>query len=233
MRNNTRNKKGDFGKLNESYISPFEIGQLKEINSFYVKYVKRLIDIVIALIAVIITIPINIILAIITIFDVGFPIFFIHERPGLSEKPFKMVKFRNMNNDTDSSGRLLSPPERITKWGSFVRKTSLDELLQFWMVLFGKMSIIGPRPLLMEYLPRYSTEQHRRHSVKPGLECPIINGNGNINNWEDRLNNDLWYVDNISFVTDLMMFVGIIKLVFNTERMMVRSKTIDDTFKGK
>ena len=157
-----------FGALKERYVNKFETGEIEIVNTFYVRVIKRLIDILVSLPAVIITFPINLIIGIITFFDVGSPIFFTQERPGLGEQPFTIVKFRNMTNDKDSEGNLLPANQRVTKFGKFVRKTSLDELLQFWLILQGKMSIIGPRPLLMSYLPRYNLRQHKRHALSQG-----------------------------------------------------------------
>ena len=218
-----------FGALNQDYTSPFETGELKVKKTFYVVVVKRFFDIVISLIAVVVTLPINLIMAIITFFTLGNPIIFSHYRPGLGEKLFKMVKFRNMTNEKDEKGELLPPDQRVTKVGAFFRKTSLDELLQFWLILIGKMSIIGPRPLLVYYLPGYSKKQHLRHSVKPGLECPLPVYKGEVT-WEDRLNNDIWYAENVSFVTDIKMVFRLIKLVFNTDRAKTRSEKIDKSF---
>lgn len=222
-----------FGELNENFISPFVTGELAIKQTFYVKYVKRLIDIIFSLTAILLTLPVNLLIAAATFVDVGRPIFFVHERPGLGEKPFKMVKFRNMTNETNENNELLPAAERITRLGKFLRKTSLDELLQFWLILGGKMSIIGPRPLLMKYLPRYSKRQHQRHAVRPGLECPLPDyRNANIT-WEERLENDVWYVENISFKTDCIMIFRLIKLVFNKKRAGIRSEKIDGEFTGE
>lgn len=220
---------GYFGALEEEYESLYDIGQLHIKETFYSKYVKRLLDILISLAAVIVTFPINIVIGIATYFSLGRPIFFVHERPGLGEKPFKVVKFRNMTNEMDSAGRLLPPAKRVTVLGNFFRRTSLDELLEFWLILTGKMSIIGPRPLLMSYLPRYNARQHLRHAVKPGLECPLPEYAGEIS-WETRLENDVWYVENISFKTDCIMFCRLIKLVFNRRRSTLRGEKIDSEF---
>lgn len=221
-----------FGALHEDYVNPFETGEIKIVNTFYVKYVKRGIDIIISLLAVIITLPINIVIGIITFFDLGPPILFMHERPGLGEQPFTMVKFRNMTNDTDDNGKLLPASERVTKIGKFLRQTSLDELLQFWLILQGKVSIIGPRPLLMSYLPRYDKKQHKRHAVKPGLECPLPNYSSESTSWEERFENDVWYVEHVSFKTDVIMMFRLIKLVFNNDRNKVRGEKIDKDFGG-
>lgn len=222
-----------FGELNENFISPFMTGELSIKQTIYVKYVKRLIDIVFSLAAILLTLPVNLLIAAATFVDVGSPIFFVHERPGVGEKPFKMVKFRNMTNETDENNELLPASERITRLGKFLRKTSLDELLQFWLILIGKMSIIGPRPLLMKYLPRYSKRQHLRHAVRPGLECPLPDYRKAIITWEERLQNDVWYVENISFKTDCIMIFRLIKLVFNKKRAGIRSEKIDGEFTGE
>ena len=221
-----------FGALHEEYTSPFDTGQLQIVDTFYVKYVKRFFDIIFSFVALVILSPINIVIFVVTLLDVGTPVFFAQERPGLAEKPIKIVKFRNMTNDVDENGKLLPPDQRITKAGHFIRKYSLDELLQFWLIFTGKMSIIGPRPLLMVYLPRYNLRQHERHCVKPGLECPLANYENENVLWEDRLENDVWYVHNISFKTDLIMLIRLIKLVFNKKRSIVRSEKIDNEFIG-
>ncbi len=224
---------GYFGALYEDYTNPYETGEIEIVDSFYVNYIKRTLDIIISLIAVIFTLPINLVIGIITFFDLGSPIFFSHERPGLCEKPFRMVKFRNMTNETDSEGNLLSPSERVTKIGKFFRKTSLDELLQFWLILQGKMSLIGPRPLLMSYLPRYDLRQHKRHAVRPGLECPLASYPPEGASWEERIENDVWYVEHVSFKTDIIMMFRLVKLVFNPNRSKVRSEKIDSEFSKK
>lgn len=225
-------KKDYFGSLNENYISPFECGELKIKKSFYVTFVKRVIDILMVFPLLILTLPINTLIAVITFFDVGNPIIFIQERPGLGEEPFTIVKFRNMTNAKDENGNLLPPAERITKFGKFVRKTSLDELLQLWLIFVGKMSIIGPRPLLMEYLPRYNKQQHMRHAVRPGLECPMVYSDEEAITWEKRFENDIWYVENVSFKTDCKMFFRLILLVFDKKRAGVRGVTVDTAFMG-
>lgn len=191
--------------------------------NFYSLYGKRMLDILFGGIGVVLTLPINLVLAILTLFDVGFPIIFKQERIGLNNKPFTLVKFRNMTNETDANGKLLPASERVTKFGKFVRKMSLDELLQFWLILIGKMSIIGPRPLVKSYLPQY-TERHRmRHVVRPGLECPPHAKNVQIFTWDDRFENDIWYVEHISFCTDIKMLFQMLRLVFNKKNNSVRS----------
>ena len=197
-----------YGELEETFISPFMTGEIRIKHTFYIRYVKRAIDIIVSSAAILLTLPVNILIAAATLMDVGKPVFFIHERPGVGERPFKMIKFRNMTNETDENGELLPASERITKLGKFLRKTSLDELLQFWLIFIGKMSIIGPRPLLMKYLPRYSKR-------------------------EERLENDVWYVEHISFKTDCIMICRLFKLVFNRKSAGIRSEKIDGEFIGE
>ena len=178
-------------------------------DSFYVKYGKRAIDIFISAIALIVSLPINAIIASVTLIDVGFPVLFSQRRVGKNGKIFKLYKFRNMTNDTDEKGVLLPASLRVTKWGRFVRKTSLDELLNFWNVFIGDMSLIGPRPLLEEYEPYFSERHRQRHLIRGGLDCPIHDGKDRT--WQNRLENDVWYVQNVSLKTDLFLIGCLIK----------------------
>lgn len=182
---------------------------------FYTNIGKRLLDIIIGGLAFIITLLVNVVIGIVTFFDVGSPIFFSQERIGKGGKLFKLTKFRNMTNETNEHGVLLSPEERVTKWGRFVRKTSLDELLNFWNVVKGDMSIIGPRPLSKKYYDRFSADHQQRHMVRPGLECPFHDVSLANQGWQGRFDNDIWYVENISFATDLKMFFLLIKKTFS------------------
>jgi len=181
----------------------------------YPRYIKRVLDIVISFCACIVTLPINLILGICTYFDVGSPVFFFQKRPGRNGDLFTIVKFRNMRNAYDANGIPLPISQRVTKFGSFVRKTSLDELLNFWSILKGDMSVIGPRPLADIYLDRYSERHKMRHAVRPGLECPNIRTNEYGSGWHDQFENDIWYVENISFVTDCKMVFGLIRITFD------------------
>ncbi len=184
-------------------------------NTIYTRYVKRIIDIVVSLLAVIVTLPINIIIAAVTFFDVGSPIFFKQNRVGKDAKIFNLIKFRNMTNKTDENGILLPAKQRVTKWGKFVRKTSLDELLNFYSVLKGDMSLIGPRPLPESYLSRYSDRHKMRLCVRPGLECPPVDIANYDGSWECRFENDIWYVENVSFLTDCYMVIKLFQFAFN------------------
>lgn len=184
-------------------------------NTFYVRYGKRLLDIVISGTALFLTIPINAIILVATFFDVGLPILFKQERIGRNGKTFFLCKFRNMTNATNERGELLPPAERVTKWGEFVRKTSLDELLNFWSILKGDMSIIGPRPMPLKYLERFNKYHKQRHLVRPGLECPFHDERLASKGWQGRFDNDIWYVNHISFLTDVRMIFLLVKKVFS------------------
>lgn len=155
------------------------------------------------------------------IFNEGASAFFLQERPGYKGKPFKIIKFKTMNEKKGSDGKLLPDVQRITKFGRFVRNTSIDELPQLINVLKGDMAIIGPRPLLMQYLPLYSAEQSRRHDVRPGItgwaQC---HGRNNLS-WTKKFELDVWYVDHISFITD-------VKVVWTTAKKVVLRKDIEN-----
>ena len=165
-------------------------------DTFYVLYGKRFLDLIIGIPAFVISAPINLIIAIITFFDVGSPILFKQTRIGKDGKPFILYKFRNMTNETDSKGILLQPEYRITKWGRFVRRTSLDELLNFWSVIKGDMSIVGPRPLPEKYHERFNSYHQQRHLVRPGLDCPLLKKEFYGKKWQGKLDNDIYYLEN-------------------------------------
>jgi len=176
--------------------------------------IKRLIDIIGSLIGLTISSPIIVIISIIIYFTMGRPIFFKQVRPGLKGKPFVIYKFRTMLDLRDENGNLLPDEKRLTTIGRFLRSTTLDELPEFWNVLKGDMSLVGPRPLLMEYLDRYNPEQARRHEVKPGMTgWAQINGRNTIS-WEEKFKLDVWYVDNWNILLDLkIIFLTILKVV--------------------
>ena len=201
-------------------------------NNFYTQFGKRSLDILIGVSAFLITFPVNIILAIITYFDVGRPILFAQERIGKDGKLFYIVKFRNMTNETNDQGILLPPSQRVTKWGNFARRNSLDELMNFWNVIRGEMSIIGPRPLPQKYYDRFNMEQMQRHLVRPGLECPFHDDGNGKKGWERRLDNDLWYVENVSLKTDIRMLFLLIKKVFSKEERKISAAGMQSEFIG-
>lgn len=200
--------------------------------TFYTKYGKRILDLLIGTPAFLVFLPVNIILGVITWFDVGSPILFSQARVGKNGKVFKLYKFRNMTNETNEKGILLPPEKRITKWGKFARRTSLDELLNFWSVVKGEMSIIGPRPLPQKYTNRFSAYHWQRHLVRPGLECPFHDDTIMVNGWKERLDNDIWYVENVSFLTDVRMFFLLIKKVFSKDERMVSASGQQGEFIG-
>lgn len=175
----------------------------------YKKYLKRVMDFVLSLMAIIVLSPILLVVAILVRTKLGRPVLFKQERPGKDEKIFKLYKFRTMTDEKDESGNLLSDEVRLTKIGKMLRSTSLDELPELFNILKGDMSIIGPRPLLVRYLPRYNAEQKRRHEVRPGLSgLAQVNGRNAIS-WEEKFKYDVEYVDNVTFLGDW-------KIIFRT-----------------
>lgn len=206
----------------------------KRISKKYRMYriVKRTFDRLFALIVFIILLPIFIITCIfLYITNSGKP-FFIQKRPGKNEKIFKLLKFKTMNDKTDESGNLLPDEKRLTRIGKFIRKTSLDEIPQLLNVIKGDMSLIGPRPLLPEYLILYNEKQRRRHDVKPGITgWAQVNGRNAIS-WDQKFDLDVWYVDNISFILDIRIMVLTIKKVFKSEGISSGSSATMEKFKG-
>lgn len=175
--------------------------------------IKRLFDIVAASSALIVLAPVIVIVAWLVRRQLGSPVLFRQVRPGLNGNPFEMIKFRTMRDAVDDSGRPLPDCERMTSFGSFLRSSSLDELPELWNVLKGDMSLVGPRPLLMEYLPLYSPDQYRRHEVRPGVTgWAQVNGR-NALSWEDKFSLDVWYVDNRSFWLDCKVIFLTVKKV--------------------
>lgn len=169
-------------------------------------FVKRLLDITISLIALIFLLPLMSLIYLLVIINLGSPAFFLQERVGKDNKIFKMIKFRTMKNSTDKNGNLLSDNERVTKFGSFLRSFSLDELPELINILKGDMSLVGPRALLVQYLGLYNDEQIRRHEVLPGLTgWAQINGRNSIT-WSEKFKLDVWYVDNWSLWLDIKIF---------------------------
>ncbi len=178
---------------------------------------KRILDIIISLLAIILLSPILIIIAFLIRKNLGSPIIFSQQRPGLYGEPFNMYKFRTMTNDRDKEGRLLSNELRHTPFGNMLRKTSLDELPELWNVIKGDMSIVGPRPLLMDYLPLYNEEQAKRHKVRPGMTgYAQVNGRNAIS-WEKKFELDTWYVENQSIWLDFKIMFQTVKKVLIKE----------------
>lgn len=198
----------------------------------YQKYLKRILDLSCALIGFLLLSPFFLVICILLIITNRGKPFFFQERPGKDEKIFKIIKFKTMNDNKDKEGNLLPPYERITKVGSFVRKTSLDEIPQLLNVIKGDMSLVGPRPLRVEYLPLYNEKQRKRHKVRPGITgWAQVNGRNTIS-WEDRFDLDVWYVDNISFNLDLkILFLTIKKVLVKEDINQDENKTMEP-FKG-
>ena len=199
----------------------------------YKNFFKRILDFCIALSALsVLLVP----LAIITLFlhfaNKGAGAFFFQERPGLNGKIFKICKFKTMTDERDAEGNLLPDEQRITRIGKFVRSTSIDELPQFWNVLVGDMALIGPRPLLVQYLPLYSKEQARRHEVRPGITGWAQCHGRNSISWTERFKLDVWYVDNISFLTDLKVVLITIKKVLKRDGIAQEGKVTMEVFDG-
>lgn len=181
---------------------------------------KRLFDAVVAACALIILAPLLAILAVMIRSKLGAPILFSQVRPGLNGAPFRMVKFRTMTSERDDAGDLLPDEKRLTRFGKMLRSTSLDELPELWNVFKGDMSLVGPRPLLMQYLPLYSAKQNRRHEVRPGVTgWAQVNGRNSLS-WKQKFDLDIWYVDNRSFMLD-------IKILWMTVMAVVARKDIN------
>lgn len=177
-------------------------------------FLKRILDIVISMLGLILLLPLLVVIAFLVFILIDKSVFFRQLRPGLYAKPFKIIKFRTMRDKFDVSGSLMSDAERLTRFGQFLRVTSLDELPELWNVLKGEMSLVGPRPLLMEYLTLYSLEQARRHQMKPGITgWAQVNGR-NALTWEKKFKLDVWYVDNVSLLLDFkILFLTVLKVV--------------------
>ena len=195
-------------------------------------FIKRIIDIIVSTIGLLILSPMLLILAVIIRVKLGSPVLFRQRRPGLRGKGFVLYKFRTMTDQRDETGRLLPDEERLPAFGRFLRSTSIDELPELLNVLKGDMSIVGPRPLMMKYLDRYTPEQARRHDVKPGITgWAQINGRNAIS-WEDRFKLDVWYVDNWGLWLDLKILAKTIVLVFKREGITQEGRATMDEFMG-
>jgi lipopolysaccharide/colanic/teichoic acid biosynthesis glycosyltransferase len=206
---------------------------IKKSPNLYKEVYKSLIDRSLALLAGLIAgVPVLLIAIVLRLVHGKGGVFYTQLRPGKNEVIFKLVKFKTMNDKRDLDGNLLPDGERMTRIGKFIRKTSLDELPQLWNVLKGDMSLVGPRPLLVQYLPLYSTEQKRRHLVKPGITgWAQVNGRNAIS-WEEKFRLDVWYVDHISFTLDLKILFLTIKKVFIREGISAQGHATMDYFKG-
>ncbi|HFI0791440.1 TPA: sugar transferase [Streptococcus suis] len=198
----------------------------------YEKYFKRLLDILLSLFAIILLSPIILMVSILVYFKLGSPVFFKQERPGKDEKIFKMYKFRTMTDEKDEKGELLPDSVRLTAFGKWLRSTSLDELPELFNILKGEMSIVGPRPLLVKYLPLYSEEQARRHEVKPGLTGYAQANGRNSLTWDEKFKMDVEYVDNITFIGDAKIIFQTVVAVFKRSGISSEESVTMEEFKG-
>ena len=196
-------------------------------NGLYNKYIKRILDILISLTFIVLFSWLYLILVILVRIKLGSPVLFCQERPGYNEKIFKFYKFRTMTDKRDEKGNLLPDSERLTKFGSMLRSTSLDELPEMFNILKGDMSLIGPRPLLVEYLPYYTEEERLRHSVRPGLTGLAQVSGRNYLAWNKRLARDVEYVNHISFIMDVRIIIKTIMVVFKKEDVSVDTNVVE------
>lgn len=195
-------------------------------------YLKRVFDILVSLAGLILLFPLLLILALLVRINLGAPVFFRQERPGYHEKIFRLYKFRSMKDARDKNGNELPDEERLSKFGRLVRASSLDELPELFNVLKGEMSLVGPRPLLVKYLPLYNAEQHRRHDVLPGITgWAQVNGRNAIS-WEEKFRLDVWYVDHWTPLLDLKILFLTVKKVFVREGISAENSATMEEFKG-
>lgn len=204
----------------------------KKKSGIYEKYIKRILDAVLSFFGLLVLSPLLLVLTIAGAAIMKGNPFFTQFRPGKDEKIFRLVKFRSMTCETDSAGNLLPDAQRLTRYGQFLRASSLDELPELWNILKGDMSIVGPRPLLVEYLPRYNREQARRHEVRPGLTgYAQVNGRNAIT-WDEKFRLDVEYVDHISFLQDVKILIDTAKAVLKREGISAENSATMEEFMG-
>ena len=216
----------------DSKLTNIQTNQLSNKKSIYRKYIKRPMDFILSLTALFVLSPVLLIVAILVRVKLGSPIIFKQKRPGLKEKIFTMYKFRTMTDERDKNGELLPDDIRLTRFGKFLRSTSLDELPELFNILKGDMSVIGPRPLLVQYLELYNEHQKRRHEVRPGLSGLAQVSGRNAISWEDKFNLDVAYVDNVSFMGDWKIIFLTLKKVFVKEGINSDTAVTIEPFKG-
>ena len=198
----------------------------------YAKYIKRMLDFILSLIALIVLSPLMIIIGILVRIKLGKPVIFKQKRPGKNEKIFTLYKFRTMTDEKDEQGNLLADEKRLTKFGKFLRSTSLDELPELWNILKGEMAIVGPRPLLVEYLPLYNEEQKHRHDIKPGLTGLAQISGRNAIQWEEKFKEDIEYVNNITFIQDTKIILKTFIKVFKKDGINQEGNATMKKFEG-
>ena len=206
--------------------------RIQEVKIVHEKDIKRPQDIFLSLFSLIVLSPILIVTALLVRVNLGSPVIFKQKRPGLNEKIFTLYKFRTMTDARDKEGNLLPDEVRLTKFGKLLRSTSLDELPELWNILCGDIAVIGPRPLLVEYLPRYNEEQRRRHEVRPGLSgLAQINGRNAIS-WEDKFRYDVQYVDHVTFLGDWKIILQTVRNVLKHEGINSDTSVTMEVFMG-
>lgn len=198
----------------------------------YANYVKRILDLTLSLIAVILCSPIFLILFLLVRFKLGSPVLFTQERPGKDEKIFRLYKFRTMTSQTDAQGELLPDEIRLTSFGKKLRATSLDELPELFNILKGDMSIVGPRPLLVKYLPLYNEEQRHRHDVRPGLTGQAQVHGRNAISWEEKFKHDVEYTRNVTFLNDCKIILATILKVIKKDGISSETSATMEEFRG-
>ena len=198
----------------------------------YERFFKRVLDVILSTGALIILSPVICITAVLVRIKHGSPVVYVQERPGKNEKIFKIYKFRTMTNETDSNGELLPDEQRITKLGSILRSTSIDEILELVNIIKGDMAIVGPRPLLVRYLPRYNEEQKHRHDVRPGLTGYAQAHGRNAVSWEDKFAMDVWYTKNITFINDVKIILDTFRTVLKREGISSETSATMEEFMG-
>lgn len=204
----------------------------RHVPGFYEKYIKRLLDIILALLFIVLFCWLYVILTILVRVKLGSPVLFRQKRPGKNGEIFDMIKYRTMTDEKGPDGELLPDEVRLTKFGKMLRATSLDELPEMFLILKGDLSFVGPRPLLVSYLPLYDEHQMRRHEVTPGLTGYAQANGRNALSWEEKFDLDVWYVDHLSFMTDVKIIFKTIQVVFKREGVNSATSATMEKFEG-
>lgn len=189
-------------------------------HSFYTRFGKRFLDLLLSSIALVVLSPVFLLVSVLELIFQGSPVFYTQERPGLHGKIFQIYKFRSMTNETDENGELLPGYMRLTKFGKFIRKFSIDELPELFCIFMGTMSIVGPRPLRKEYLPLYNQRHMMRHEIRPGFACVRLKP-GSTWTWRDQFENDLWYLEHCSLLVDIQMVFAVIREVLHPSKARI------------
>ncbi len=212
--------------------SNFPTDQLSNKKSIYSRFFKRPMDFILSLCAIIVLAPVLLLIAILVRIKLGRPVLFKQKRPGLNEKIFTLYKFRTMTDERDENGELLPDEIRLTRFGKFLRSTSLDELPELFNIIKGDMSIVGPRPLLIQYLPLYDDHQRRRHEVRPGLSGLAMAKGRNALTWEEKFAYDTYYANHVSFLLDVKIIFWTLAIVFKREGINEAGQATVSEFKG-